>query len=115
MFRPKLKWTATRNLKVTFGVDVFGGKPTACLGVMTIVTASQRRWSADGRSTPICIPSDESPRRQVFLRWKRSRRARCGGRAFFSSESSQGCRNIRLLSSGLQMGLIGEDFYETGY
>ena len=32
MFRPKLKWAAGKNLKVTFGVDVFGGKQNGLFG-----------------------------------------------------------------------------------
>jgi len=27
-----VKWTAAKNLKVTFGVDVFGGKPNGLFG-----------------------------------------------------------------------------------
>lgn len=32
MFRPKLKWAAAKNLKVTFGVDIFGGKSNGLFG-----------------------------------------------------------------------------------
>ena len=32
MFRPTVKWPAANNLKVTFGVDVFGGKPNGLFG-----------------------------------------------------------------------------------
>jgi hypothetical protein len=28
----EVKWTAAKNLKVTFGVDVFGGKPNGLFG-----------------------------------------------------------------------------------
>lgn len=32
MFRPKVRWSAAKNLRVVFGVDVFGGKPTGLFG-----------------------------------------------------------------------------------
>ena len=47
MFRPKLVWSASRNLKVVFGVDSFGGQSTGLFGMYDTRDRAytQARWS----------------------------------------------------------------------